>query len=350
MSSIKLIASSKVYILSHYSQTGGPELLHQLCDVLRGRGVDAYIVYVSDKRQFIRAEIIPAYKKYDVRISYAIDDKESNVIVFPEIYFPLSKRYKNVQKLFWWLSVDNYFYSRSTFSIPYLNFVGLSRYIRDFKRKCFFCIKNSLSFTKETMSLKEIRNSKALNACQSFYAKVFLTKHGIRNTVMLRDYINSEFETNVNEISRKDKILYNPKKGYAFTKKIIDKMPNIEFVKLTGLSRSNLVSIMRESKLYIDFGNHPGQDRLPRESAINGCCIITGKKGSANFYEDVPIPEDYKFDEKFVDVNVIVKKIKDILANYNKRNSDFDFYRESIRREKKIFLSQVDSLFGLTKS
>lgn len=54
---------------------------------------------------------------------------------------------------------------------------------------------------------------------------------------------------------------------------------------------------MSKSKVYIDFGNHPGKDRIPREAAISGCIVITGKRGAAAFAEDVCIPETYKFDE-----------------------------------------------------
>ena len=39
----------------------------------------------------------------------------------------------------------------------------------------------------------------------------------------------------------------------------------------------------------MDFGFHPGQDRLPREAALLKNCIITNREGSAAFYKDVPI-------------------------------------------------------------
>jgi len=35
-------------------------------------------------------------------------------------------------------------------------------------------------------------------------------------------------------------------------------------------------------QVYIDFGHHPGQDRLPREAVQCGCVVITGKRGSGN--------------------------------------------------------------------
>ena len=46
---------------------------------------------------------------------------------------------------------------------------------------------------------------------------------------------------------------------------------------------------------YIDFGPHPGMDRLPREAALAGCIVITNREGAAAHDEDVPLPPEYKF-------------------------------------------------------
>ena len=73
---------------------------------------------------------------------------------------------------------------------------------------------------------------------------------------------------------------------------------DINWVPLQNMTRSELVNVMRVAKVFVDFGYHPGKDRLPRECAANGCCVITGMRGSANYFEDVPIPSKYKFDEK----------------------------------------------------
>jgi hypothetical protein len=211
MKNIKLSNFSNVYILSPYFQTGGPELLHQLCDALRMGGINACIVYVDANYKFFEASIIPAYQKYNVQTSVFIEDSRENVVVFPEIFFPISKRYERVQKLFWWLSVDNYFNSCSTFSFPYLKFIGFRQYLRNFKNKYRSLIKSHMSLNEGTMSLREIKNSLALNACQSFYAKTFLCKNGIENSVLLRDYINTEFVRTVHDNIKKNQILYNPK-------------------------------------------------------------------------------------------------------------------------------------------
>ena len=110
--------------------------------------------------------------------------------------------------------------------------------------------------------------------CQSRYAAEFVKKQGILDFLFLSDCLNEDFLTSHAELSRDDRVLYNPSKGFWFTKKIIDANPDIDFVAIEGMTPAQTKSLMRTSKLYIDFGDHPGKDRLPREAAICGCCIV----------------------------------------------------------------------------
>jgi len=100
------------------------------------------------------------------------------------------------------------------------------------------------------------------------------------------------------------------------------------------------------SKVYIDFGNHPGKDRFPREAAICGCCVITGLQGSAGNEVDVNIPKTYKFDQKFnSSVENVIQLIKDILSDYDSHCKEFTKYKENIRSEKRKFLKEIKSIF-----
>ena len=67
---------------------------------------------------------------------------------------------------------------------------------------------------------------------------------------------------------------------------------------------------------------------MPRECAINGCCIITGKKGSAAFFEDIPIKNKYKFLDNDKSIPDIVATIRWSLKNYEQATTDFDDYRK----------------------
>jgi glycosyltransferase involved in cell wall biosynthesis len=103
---------------------------------------------------------------------------------------------------------------------------------------------------------------------------------------------------------------------------------------------------LRMAKVYIDFGNHPGKDRIPREAALSGCCVITGRNGSAAYQKDVPIPENYKFYDGIKQADEIIEMIRSIFNNYEKVNIDFDSYRTIIRKEKETFTKDVKNIFG----
>ena len=162
----------------------------------------------------------------------------------------------------------------------------------------------------------------------------------------LSDYLNQSFLKIQTDLSQKKNIVaYNPKKGFSFTKKIISSAKDIKFIPLINMTREEVIKTLQRAKVYIDFGNHPGKDRIPREAAILGCCVITGKRGSAAFFEDVPIPDEYKFEDKEENIPKIIDKIKDCFKNFEERYKDFEYYREVIRNEPQKFIEDLKKIF-----
>lgn len=92
--------------------------------------------------------------------------------------------------------------------------------------------------------------------------------------------------------------------------------PDVNWVPLVNMTNDQVKQKMLNSKVYIDFGNHPGKDRFPREAAISGCCIITGKRGAANYYEDVRIPEKFKFNQYKTKPENIIHRIRECLDSF----------------------------------
>ncbi len=197
---------------------------------------------------------------------------------------------------------------------------------------------------------KEI-NSADLHLFQSYYASHFLKNTGILNSkkVYLSDYINDLYidkSAVALKHPRENIVLYNPKKGLNFTKKIIEKSPSwIKWVPLINMSNDEVYQNLISGKVYIDFGNHPGKDRFPREAAISGCCILTDRKGAAAYQKDVPILEKYKFNDNKKNIPNIVNQIEYCLNNYQEAIKDFDSYRDFIRQEKDIFKKDIIRLF-----
>ena len=179
------------------------------------------------------------------------------------------------------------------------------------------------------------------------FIKEFLQNNGFKNLYPLYDYINTEHIVDISTLTKEDIVLYNPAKGYEFTKELISLAPDLKWIPLKGYSRQELINVIRKAKLYIDFGNFPGKDRLPRECAINGCCIITGKRGAAAYSKDIPILPEYKFEDKVTDKQLIIKKIRWTLNNYSAAIKDFENYRKIIISEKDEFENQVKEMFSL---
>ena len=129
-------------------------------------------------------------------------------------------------------------------------------------------------------------------------------------------------------------------------KQIISSNKDIKFLPLINYNISELIEILSNSKIYMDFGFHPGVDHLPREAAILKNCIITNKEGSAFYEEAVPISEDFKFEEKRKNLVNIRNKIINIFDNFEAEIVFFDNYRKKLQDEKKIFKKQVIDIFN----
>jgi hypothetical protein len=327
---IFLNENSTIYIAcpANYA-TGGPELLHQLCDTLRTNGYKAFMFYYEVKKN--ENPIHPEYQKYNIDFSSHIDDNDENYLIVPETNTEFSFKFKKIKKIIWWLSVDNYF-NHST----------------KLKGK----LKHKL---KMVFNFPRLKHPTIFHFYQSFYAKKFLLDNSFieNNLFYLSDYLNDSFIAECANIDYKQKeniVLYNPKKGIEFTKKIIHATPELNWVAIENMSRNEVIRTLQKAKVYIDFGNHPGKDRIPREAAISGCCVITNTKGSAGFIEDVAIDSEFKIIENDENVNNIIQKIYDCLNDYEDIINKFEKYRSFITHEHENFISDVLSIFHIEKN
>jgi hypothetical protein len=145
---------------------------------------------------------------------------------------------------------------------------------------------------------------------------------------------------------KKNIICYNPSKSTIFFQKFIKLNPDIKFFPLTNLSLNEMIVALSRSKIYMDFGFHPGQDHLPREAAILKNCIITNKEGSAAIYEDLPIKDEFKFYEMNENFYKIRKKINLVFNNFSRELIKFQYYRQYLDRQKNLFEKQIEKIFS----
>ena len=289
--------------------TGGIELLHQLCHELDNyEDIDAYIWFEDGKDAYIP----DCYKEYKNRFVVDGNPDKDIVLIFPEVWVSKTfyPKYAEHQKVIFFMSVDYY--------------------VANIPKNLY------LKFPKDTIFMS-----------QSWFAYWYLQGKHIES-IYVTDYLNDEYMTADLSKPRVRQILYNPKKGLEVTKRIMAELPNEKFIPIQNMSVAQVKSLMEESMLYIDFGNHPGKDRIPREAAMCGCCVITNREGSAAYYEDVSIPEPYRNYVVLSDyVNFfafVADRIRYVLNNYDLCVNDFDVYQENIRREKTQFKEGVRKL------
>lgn len=301
--------------------SGGPELLHQLVRTLRDTGRDARICYYPLERKF---ECLPVYRHYDVPQG-DLEDSEDVAVIVPEVATCFLRDIRKAARAVWWLSVDNYF--------------GINREAawKDF-------IKRALSLARgRRLPLFMMRND--CHLVQSDYAAAFLRRHGLPS-LPLSDYLGPEHFRAGPACEREDMILFNPRKGRRRTARLMKAYPEFQFVPLTGMSADQIAALCSRAKIYIDFGHHPGKDRMPREAAVAGCCVITGRHGAAAFPGDVPIPDLYKLDDRRrLYISAFGPLVREVFQNYDRHKDAFAGYRRHIAAEQAAFRAQVEAIF-----
>jgi hypothetical protein len=300
--------------------------MHYLVHTLRELGQNAFIVYLPVEKIFEPPE---AYTKFNTPVGQ-YDDSDGTLIIFPEVNPMLALSVRYAVAAIWWLSLDNFLERRHTSLLR-----DKIRYIKKAlkRQRPFFGIKSLKSlvhFTQSDYSGKYLE-SKGLEAIP-FYEPI--------NDQFLTNSIGSGFD------SRIDEVLYNPAKGKKITEILIKNFPDIVFTPLKGFNREQLSNKLFTAKIYIDFGHHPGRDRMPREAAMHGCCIITGRLGAAQNDIDLPIQSKYKLDSTKIDfLEKFGDLVNNIFTNFPKHSSAFDEYRDLIKNEPQRFRSQLKNYF-----
>lgn len=287
--------------------TGGPELLHQLAAELNKHdGIEAVIF--DPMSQVCRVPQVYA-EQYKNPIAAKPPDIE-DFVIYPEIWARLAN-VRPGNNAIYWMSVDNYF--------PHT------------PKSEWFRFKPGI-----------------LHIAQSKYSIDFLTdvlSVDPDQIIVITDYVNEDYLESDIDTMRKPAVLYNPAKGMEYTEKIIALAPDIDFVPIRGMARHEIRDLMLHSMVYIDFGSFPGKDRLPREAGACGMCLITGRRGTARYSQDLNLHSGYKIHEaNYADLGKVVEIIRDIFANFELHQKRFAGYRASVRAERDKFRAGVQNL------
>ena len=359
---LSLTKNSNIYILCPANvHTGGPKCLHQLAyelkNVLKKKVYMYYFPMFSEKYE---NPVHENYNSYQIPFTNKIDDNEDNLLIVPEMNktIEISKKYKNIKKVLWWLSVDFFLltkfndnfskYLRSLIKIPY-NFICFFNKVTQYRFGNLSLPKylKLIYFKNPFYNVLKLKDFQ-INLVHSFYQMDILRSKNLKG-FLLSDFIEDDFfqEAEKINIEKKENVIcYNPNKSSVFMKKIIESNQEFKFVPLTNLKKKDVIEKLSESKIYIDFGFHPGKDHMPREAAILKNCILTNKEGSAFYFEDVPINDEFKFDEKKKNLDSINKIIIKIFKDYKTEINKFESYRKKLKDQKKTFKNEVNEIFN----
>lgn len=315
------------------AMTAGPEALHQLVGELNRLGQAAAIVYHPFERAF---ETPAAYLQHGAPVArYA--QEPGTLIVFPEIFTTLALRAAPADAAIWWMSVNNFTGER------------YGNALRDKLRYWKYVAKGRAPFGG-VKALAHLRHF-----AQSDYARGFLAAHGVASEPLhdpIPVYTEPAYLGRLPALlagaRRADRILYNPNKGAAITARLVAAYPEWDFRPLRGLDRTQLADAFLGAKLYVDFGHHPGKDRLPREAALHGCCVITAHHGSAANDVDVPLPSRLKLDVKAPGFMQGFGEVAgQVMSRFDACSAELTAYREAIAKESQVFCDHIRKAFAL---
>lgn len=330
---MKLYPDSKVCIVCPGNlYTGGTELCHQFSAKLISLGVQTYIYYTPvfgyDFNE--NAPVHDQLKKYHVPYVFKVEDQPQNILISPETSTDCLYFTKNIQRAVWWMSVDNY----------------ISNIINVFQEH----LKTPLAEPLTRLFQFSETDRDIEHWVQSEYARQFLKLNGIPDDKIhwLEDYLGQDFLSGAAQVDlscKKNIVAFNPKKGLGVTQLLMEVAPDIDWQPIENMTPAQVQELLAEAKVYIDFGNHPGKDRIPREAAISGCIVIVGKRGAAA--NDINIPDEFKFgfdDSKPYDVIV---KINEIFNDFEAAHEKQAAYRARILDDKNRFVEEVTTAFGI---
>ena len=261
-------------------RTGGTTALDQLAVGLRAAGAEVTLV---DPQPTFRRFGLAGYRAWH-RAQGLPDLQPADAVVAPEKWAWQLADLTGCRRVLWWLSVDNAYLpllpARDRWFDRLGSDVALKRLVRP---------------VELPLDLR-LRSQRMIHCVQSEYARVHVQQRFHQEPLWLTDYLEDEFlSARSDGDSRARRVLYNPVKGPQAVRRVMAAAaPDIEFRALRGLSGDQARALMSSSALYLDLGSHPGRDRMPRETAMMGCQVVVGLRGSACNDVDVPLPADLK--------------------------------------------------------
>ena len=140
---------------------------------------------------------------------------------------------------------------------------------------------------------------------------------------------------------RQPQVVVNPAKDAGLLRAFVES-GRFQVAQLGGMNSLEVSEVLHASKVYVDFGKHPGRDRLPREAALAGCLVMSTNLGAARYWEDMPLPNWYKFDT----LDEVVGKVTELMDRELPSASQL-VYQSWVAKNRSVFKREVEELLDV---
>ena len=351
---ITIYNNTKIYISSPYVKTGGPKSLHQLANVLIKHGYTVKIFYYDDGYLHKKVRLFEECKAEICDEISKEDDDKKNILIVSETFTGLLKDYRNIQKMIWWLSLDFYLNRKAEICRKTVNNISVKYKLPFFMMPALnILVKAMVGHAIPSIKRRQLRKYVHMYNCE--YVHEFLVQSNVNaeNMHYLCGPLEKRFykvpEAGIRE-KKKSVVAFNPAKVNAdfvvkITNRVAEINKEIKFVGVKGMNRTEVFETLASAKVYADFGFFPGPERMPREAAALYCNIITSNVGAASNYDDVPIPQEFKFAPMEENVREISKLIVDMCDKYDNYTKYYCQYRKKINMQIERFEADIQEIF-----
>jgi hypothetical protein len=263
--------------------------------------------------------VLQEYAYYDPIPAKSTALSDRTLVILPEIFPELHKMFAPAVTAYWWLGWDAAFRPGSRLT--------------------------DLGFQSTFFARPDL-----WHIAQTFRVHVLLREKGARRIVDVVDYVDPRFTgTKPNRHNVVFRVAYNPKRiGAAdLANRFFDDNTDIPACPIIGMSREEVHETLRQTMIYVEFGNNPGSDRLPREAASVGCIVLAKNAGGSSYFEDMPIDAEFKFSEQDVRSGRLAQLIRTIAGDPAPYFEAQEFYRSCLRLQREQMMLQTKRLLGL---
>lgn len=372
------MGSPKFYVASPLGDyTAGPEALTQLVDAIRRRGIEAYLVPMYN---FRGRRNHPDYDIYDFSVVDRVPRSDDSHFVMTEVS-PIES-FRDLQAVpperTWiaWLSINfspdpraryyrpseatcrtfppevyeaqgsgdllPYEPVRADHDLPTEVPVGPFRTLRESAARVggWHNLKATLIEDVSIHYARRVYERTPNFITQSYYGQGFLRSTFARDSHLITDPIRI---IDIPQVPRaRNLVAYNGSKGRWLAPHLRDRMPDVDFVPLEGMTYQQVCETLARATAYIEIGLLHGRDRLPREAAHYGAPVVFVARGSAYCWADAPVPARYRIPYQADWADRAVPVLREVLADPEQARRDQASYREWVAGEPERYEAAVD--------